>query len=157
MLVRFQIFILFIPLTAGWALSEFKNIRPVISLLLTTILCSVLILAVGSTVFQTDLPELLSQKQQSFLKLADESDAGSIIHIPALKPTVESLIQCLPSGLSTALLRPFITDGKNALSWISSIENTIILLFIFWCVAGRLKMKSNETSVFFWFALFYSM
>lgn len=156
MFAKFQIFLLTFPLLVAWVISERYELNaPVIYLFVFTAVFLVVSL-VGHLFMTFDLPALLAAKQHAFIDLAARENAGSLITIPVLEPTLSGMLKSVPAGFLTALTRPFLTDPGPALSKLFALENMLLLLFILWNV---LKIRNIRIflSPIVLFCLFYAV
>lgn len=156
MFVKFQIFLLTLPLIISWIISErFRQKALLIYMSVFTVVFMLVILT-GHLFMTMDLPALLAAKQQAFFELAEREKAGSLITIPVLKPTVADMLKNAPAGFFTALTRPFFTDPGPALSKLFALENMFVLLFILW---NLLMIRNVRTlmSPLVLFCLFYAV
>lgn len=154
MITKFQVFLLIIPLIVAWGLSMKLKTKPLFIYGLVSAAFVLLLIIPGTINSRFDLPLLLAQKQNSFINLAETTQAGSIMQIPQLEPSLFSVLWHAPSGFLNALLRPNLLDGGGALNLIAGIENTIILIFGIWCLL-RTKFRTVKNEPLLWFCIFY--
>lgn len=94
----------------------------------------------------------LSQKQLDFKKLAagelvDTNNkpilpANSAIHINELQPTLISFVKNSPQAILNVLLRPFLWEANSPFLLLAALENTLIILFISFCVIFRRPLNT---------------
>lgn len=156
MFAKFQIFLLTLPLFIAWVIAErYKLKAPLVYLsVFTTVFLTISL--TGHLFMTLDLPALLAAKQRAFLELAERENAGSLITIPILEPTVTGLLKNVPAGFLSALTRPFFTDPGPALSKLFTLENMLLLLFIIWN-AFRIRNIRILLSPLVLFCLFYAV
>ena len=145
MVTKFQVFFLLIPIFISWIFfPTFKN-KPFKVLLPVATLFFGIVSAFDLTYNNLGIINLLHAKQSAFFNLAVESDAGSLINIPKFEPSFKGLISVIPSGFITGFIRPFITDTKNMLMFVSGIENTLILSFgVYAIIKGSFRNILNS-------------
>jgi len=98
----------------------------------------------------------LSQKQYEFNQLASGNltdansniikQAGSIIYIAPLEPTLSSFIRNSPAALKNTFLRPFPSDIKSPFMLLAGFESLLILFiaivcFIFMMPVNKIKWE----------------
>lgn len=156
MFAKFQIFLLTLPLIIAWVISEkYKFKAPLVYLAVFTAVFLVVSL-VGHLFMTFDLPALLAAKQRAFFELAKRENAGSLIAIPILEPTMAGLLKSVPTGFLTALTRPFFTDPGPAMSKFFTLENMLLLLFILWNVFKIRDIRILLSPIVL-FCLFYAV
>jgi hypothetical protein len=154
---KFQVFVLVIPLLIAWWLSKKVRFHPALIFTTVCIIYFGILISPPSILFGGfELTNLLAQKQQAFFVLAQASNAGSAITIPAIKPEPWSILLHAPLGFFNALTRPFLTDVGPILTIISSVENTLILLFGVYSIL-KFRKANIIGKVIPWFCLFYTV
>jgi len=154
---KFQVFVLIIPLLIGWWVIYKYKIHALIVFPTTCIIYfGFLLTPLFTNLTGLHLATLLAQKQHAFYELGEIAKAGSVISIPVLEPTAASILMNAPLGFLNALFRPFITDSGPVLTLISSIENTLVLLFGLICIF-RFNRKNTTGKILPWFSLFYTL
>jgi len=144
---RFQIMLLTLPALMAWWISvRFPKFGLIVFPGMVTIIVSLFFLL--PVVFPSaDLSALLFNKQQSFINLATETGAGSMITPITFTPNPLDILLHAPLGFITTLVRPFITDTGNVLLLISGIENVFILLFGVYCFINFRKNFRESSSL----------
>lgn len=88
----------------------------------------------ADTIFVTN-----STDTSSFKLMWDLPEAGSMIHIQKLEPTVWSLIKTAPGALYNTLCKPGLFSSRSLLEKIAALENIFTLLFLALCIWFRKK------------------
>jgi hypothetical protein len=151
---RFQILVITLPGLVAWLIAAKTSAKPVVVFPLILSGCLLTVALFSNSAPFLDLPDLLYRKQQSFLSLATDTQAGSLIGVIPFKPEFSSLLLYAPVGFLTALCRPFVTDATNPLLWLSALENMMILCFGMYCLVFA-KRKEISTNSLFIFCLFF--
>lgn len=79
----------------------------------------------------------------------DLEKSGSYINIPLLHPTWTSILKNSPNAFFTTLFRPHIFEAKKVMTFVSAIENTLIVLFILTCILFFRKEIKNKELIYF--------
>lgn len=99
--------------------------------------------------FGLDLPNIVANKQNDFIRYANSlPNVGSIIHLPALEPSFTSIAKNTPNALFNSFFRPTIFESKNTFMLMSALENTFIAVLFVLCIVFYKKNKNRE---FLWF------
>jgi hypothetical protein len=86
-----------------------------------------------------DFPQIVVNKQQSFLQL---QGGASAIPIKELKPTATSFLKNTPQAITLAFLRPYPGDVRDLLSLVACVELDLMLLMV---VLFLLFREKNST------------
>ncbi len=156
MVSKFQVFMLVPPLMAAWFVSARFNVKPWLSFPGFVIFYYGVLLVSGGGGSDNNLLVLLVEKQTAFFRLAEAANAGSVIKIPVLEPTLISLLSNIPSAFVNTLLRPNITDTSPVLTLVSGIENSLILIFGIICLL-KFNNRALSGKIVPWFCLFYTL
>ncbi|OPZ96678.1 MAG: hypothetical protein BWY70_01696 [Bacteroidetes bacterium ADurb.Bin408] len=76
-----------------------------------------------------------------------------MVHIGKLQPNLGSFLKNAPRALFNVFFMPHVFMKQSFLSWLSSIENLLLLLMLI-ITSLHLKIK-NRTVPLFWFCLFF--
>ncbi len=80
--------------------------------------------------------------------------AGSAIEMDQLKPTYGSLFRTAPKAMYNALAKPGLLSAKSMFERISSLENSLVLLFLILCTIWcRTGMNKNLFSLCFFLSV----
>ncbi len=98
---------------------------------------------------QYNVLEILSQKQNSFVYLAESLNAGSLVNRNLLQPSVSDFILKTPKALYTVFFRPFIFEVNSPFTLMAAIENMMFLiLFIFSLFFFKFKKENINILLF---------
>ncbi|MCX7862017.1 MAG: hypothetical protein N2449_03410 [Bacteroidales bacterium] len=75
--------------------------------------------------------EIVTIKQHNFINMSEAFNAGSKIYLPYLDDNIISFALLTPIALINTLFRPFIWEAHNILSLLASLENIVLLLWMF--------------------------
>ncbi len=79
-----------------------------------------------------NLPQMLANKYAHAAKEAAYFNAGSIIEIPEVFPSITSILEASATGVWNMLMRPYPFEADTMLKVLSTIENFVYLSFIIW-------------------------
>ncbi len=87
----------------------------------------------------------LHQQQIVFMKFAVYNQAKSLIELIPFSPDALSVLKRSPQALWTSLMRPYFTEAKSIIQYISAFENIMITGFIIYLIwkAKRNPVKRN--------------
>ncbi len=150
---KFYIFLIFIPLCLAylWSLkaSILKSGLKYVLILSVTVLLG---LFIGFLFPQYDIIHILVRKQNDFLLLAQNTNAGSIINVDPLQDSISSVVTAILPGFIRVLTLPYPWDLRNIFSIIPAAENIFSLLMLLTVLVWH---KKNEDDSFFWLCLFF--
>jgi len=156
LLLKPYILILFLPCFASFYISQNVNFLKT-QLIYILSFSFILILAI---ILHYILPEysplyLLARKQNDFINLAHEVNAGSLIHDNYLNPEFIDIVRNAPHGFFTTLLRPHILEVDNFFMLFASLENLLIILFLIiaFIMPSKISKQPPLTYISFWFCL----
>ncbi|HEX5001072.1 MAG TPA: hypothetical protein VFW78_01120 [Bacteroidia bacterium] len=153
---RFQIMVLTLPALSAWWISVRFPKHGIVAFPGMVALVTALFFLLSGVYSDIDLSSLLYNKQQSFIRLATEAGAGSMIKPIKFAPYPSDVLLHAPLGFATTLLRPFITDSGNPLLVMSGIENLFILLLGIYCMLDfRKNFRESSSLLLFsiWFVV----
>ncbi len=146
MFTKFQAMVIITPVVVSAFLIRSVTSRPLLTIAGAGAVFTLLLIGFDYLLADKVILNLLHAKQEAFFSLAHEAEAGSLIKIPRMEPSIWGLIKTIPSGLFTGTFRPFITDTRNIMMLISGIENTVILLFAAYSIYNS-RSKISEISI----------
>lgn len=154
MITKFHSFLLILPALPAWYLASTGKLKGHFAFILTGLIFLSLIYITQLLIPEWNIPELLANKQASFIELGKNSGAASYIEIPVIQPDFFHILLMAPMGFVTSLVRPFITDSGSAMMTLSAIENTGILVFILWTIfKAKWSLINNKTLP--WLCLYF--
>jgi hypothetical protein len=89
--------------------------------------------------------DMVVKKQLEFLQLK----GNSFIAMDTMKPTLSNFIQVAPKALTRVLARPYITESKDLMYLITSIETILLLLIISILLFLKKQHHANKTFIHF--------
>jgi hypothetical protein len=90
--------------------------------------------------------EILAQKQNSFVYLAEKIKAGSLTDNELLQPSLFDFLVKAPKAFYTVFFRPFIFELSSPLMFPAAIENLCILLLMV-IAAFFFKLKKEHSNI----------
>lgn len=117
---------------------------------------------IGFNLYRIDntynLSDLLYYKQLSFLNLAKDTQAGSVVNIPEILPNCWSILSQAPVAILQSLIRPSMGAwNMSSLVKISILENTLFLISIAFLMIANRKQLFFPRDPFSLLCLFFSM
>lgn len=152
--IKLYIFFLFIPCAIAFYFSYRNKAHTIKIFVISFSAYLVLLLTVKYLKPEINFLQMLSEKQKSFIQLANNQKAGSTIHINELKPSAWSLIKNIPQGIFNSLFRPHFFDSQSPFILLSAFENFFIVLMML-IVFVSMNIRKVITNPLFWFSVFY--
>ena len=149
-LMRSYVFIALLPAVFAWALCFIKKYNALLTFSITYLAGAIIFFNINKLVDKINLPQSISNKQQSFEKLGMPH---TYIAVDTLKPTFKSFAGNAPQALSHSLLRPYFTDitmSPFLLPYIIELlaYQVLLVLFIFF---REKKISSRDPFIIFGF------
>ena len=129
---RSQVLVLLMPALLAWFISVKCNRKPVPTFLWTYGLSGLLFFASAWVSPSKNLPGLIVERQQAFLKLQ-----GTRFSLDSLQPTATSFVRVLPQALSHTFIRPTIWEAKGALQIMTAVEIIFFWLLVLLAIIKR--------------------
>ncbi len=149
---KFYLFLFTLPLLTAYLLVErFERKRKGLWFAGTVLLFMILALVVGEIYHDYRLPGILSRKQNDFLFLAREMQAGSRLDVAPLGSGWKDLLLQLVPGFTRTLIRPLPWEGGPLLVVASGIENAVVWMLIAWVM---LFFRKPDSHALFWYVAF---
>jgi hypothetical protein len=101
------------------------------------------------------LVEIIANKQWDFIKLAQNSGAGSYFQIPLLEENLWSLIINTPNAVLNSFFRPFPWEISSPMMLLNTIENMTFFGLIMFCLFVRKNGLEKQQLHFLFFSLTY--
>ena len=96
---------------------------------------------------------ILANKQNDFIRLAEIFDAGSSFKMLPIQPNLISLIKSIPYGIINGFFRPFPTDINKLIHVFPLIENliiyVIIAVLIYKLISLKVKLRIEMQNIIF--------
>lgn len=126
---RSVLLFLLMPALLSWFITvRFrKKIVPVVAIVYGTMA----LLFFGSTLVSSEknLPGIVSQRQQAFLRLK----GNTRYELDSLKPNTSSYLKVLPQAVKNSFLRPYLWEWKGALQGIAALDIIVLFLLLIIC------------------------
>jgi len=132
--LKYYILTILIPLLISNFITAKTKIRPVFIIYLAVIILFFAILLNIYRIFpQYHVLEILAQKQNSFVYLAEKINAGSIYEHRLLQPDIRDFIIKSPKAFYTVLFRPFIFETDSPFILLAAFENSLLVMATVFC------------------------
>ena len=95
-----------------------------------------------------DIVFQVANKQQTFSRFIAEMPAGSSFFIPELSDGL-SIIKNIANALLNTFIRPYYWESNSLFVMISAIENTLVLLCVFFAIWYRTKQDSSAQNILY--------
>lgn len=153
LLLRNFVFIILIPALIAWIIAVKYPKKAFLTFVLVYLFSTIFFFLSGFLSKGTNLPEYVSQRQQSFIELS--KSATSAIPIDSLSPTLKGFLFNTPQSLNHAFMRPYLWE-RNGLAYIPFaleilLAEILFLLFIFF------HKKKKLVDPFIYFCIFSSV
>ena len=108
------------------------------------------------------IDSMLQKAVEASADLKQEYYQGNSFDLGEIDPTISGVLSKFPIATMTGLFRPFLWEARNVVMFASGIENSIILLFVFYVFFRRpgtsLKVMFTNPLVLFCliFAVFFA-
>ncbi|MFL5748361.1 MAG: hypothetical protein ACJ751_27050 [Niastella sp.] len=129
---RSQVLLLLLPALLAWFVSVKFNQKPVAAFLYIYGIGGLLFFASAWISPTKNLPAVIVERQQSFLKLN-----GTRFPLDSLQPTATSFARVLPQALSHTFVRPTIWEAKGALQLMTAVEIIVCWLLVLLAIIKR--------------------
>jgi len=156
LLLKPYILVLFLPCFAGFYISKNNNfLKTQLNYILSFSFLLILAIILHYAWPEYSPINLLARKQNDFINLAIEFNAGSLIHVNYLKPDLLDILRNAPQGFLTTLLRPHILEADTLFTLFASLENMLILLLLIvaFVIPPNLSKQPPITYISLWFFL----
>ncbi len=155
MLTKVYVIALILPGLFAWWFTRNSSRNKII---ITFLAIYLLYFSVGFNTYHLNsdynLAALIFYKQKNFFDLGTIQKA-SMISIPLLECSAESVIKNSPLAFLTTLFRPFITDVHgNPMILLSALENIFIIILIFLCLCS-LNIRQRKMDPFILFCMIF--
>ena len=142
--LRNTLFLGLLHAAIAWVIAE-KLPKRNISIFITVALFSVVSFFTSKYFYNINLPGIIAERQQEFLKLG----GSSVIHITPLQPSFNGFIQNFPEAINHAFFRPYITEVKNSFYIPLFLEVAAFLLLAFFALLTAKKIKRIDNVILF--------
>jgi hypothetical protein len=129
MLLKFYVFVAFIPAILGWYFSETTRLKWKAFPLVFGVL-SIFAIILGAWDSSHNFIHILVRKQHDFINMSIAFRVNSAIQMDYLDENIFSILKAVPFGIINSLTRPWPLEIKNALFVPAMIENLVLLVLI---------------------------
>lgn len=154
--VRFQFALLLTPFVLGYLISLCVGKSSTWSYFIITSATVLTGVLVWNLCLDKPLQDSLQTKREAFINLAEAEQAHSIFNRDPLKTELPGILIEPLKGLYFSMTQP-IELNKQPLIMISSIENALLLILIFYLVYRAVRLKTRIKSNFLLFSLLFSI
>lgn len=151
LLLRNFVFIILIPAIVAWIIAVKYPKKALITFASVYFLSIIFFFISGSFSQRTNLPQYVSQRQQSFIELG--KTANSTLEIDSLAPTWKGFLYNTPQSLNHAFMRPYLWERNNLAYVPFALEvlltEILFLLFIFFHKKKKLVDPLIYCCIFF--------
>lgn len=125
LIYRSQVLLILIPVLMAWYISVKFNRGAIPTYLAVLGIGGVLFFASAWISPSKNLPQVIVQKQQSFMALQ-----GTRFQLDSLQPSVTGFARVLPQAVSHTFVRPYIWEAKGALQLMTAAEIIVCWLLV---------------------------
>ena len=156
MLLKFYVFVAFIPAILGWYFSETTRLKWKAFPLVFGIL-SILAILLGSWDSSYNFIHILVRKQHDFINMSIAFHVNSAIQMDYLDENIFSILKAVPFGIINSLTRPWPLEIKNILFLPAMIENLVLLVLITTVLIQKVKnpIRSSNFVLFCFLFTFF--
>jgi hypothetical protein len=129
MLLKFYVFVAFIPAILGWYFSETTRLKWKAFPLVFGVL-SIFAIILGAWDSSYNFIHILVRKQHDFINMSIAFRVNSAIQMDYLDENIFSILKAVPFGIINSLTRPWPLEIKNALFVPAMMENLVLLVLI---------------------------
>jgi hypothetical protein len=94
-----------------------------------------------------DLPGLITQKHDDFIRLSLYTKAGSTFNIGDFEPTWGDLLKKVPRAFYTGLFQPTFLDVRNPIMLLSALESFVIMFSLILAIAFFQKQNREQVNM----------
>jgi hypothetical protein len=155
-LLKFYVFVAFIPAILGWYFSETTQLKWKAFPLVFGIL-SILAILLGSWDSSYNFIHILVRKQHDFINMSIAFHVNSAIQMDYLDENIFSILKAVPFGIINSLTRPWPLEIKNILFLPAMIENLVLLVLITIVLIQKVKnpIRSSNFVLFCFLFTFF--
>ena len=156
MLLKFYVFVAFIPAILGCYFSETTRLKWKAFPLVFGIL-SFLAILLGSWDSSYNFIHILVRKQHDFINMSIAFHVNSAIQMDYLDENIFSILKAVPFGIINSLTRPWPLEIKNILFLPAMIENLVLLVLITTVLIQKVKnpIRSSNFVLFCFLFTFF--
>lgn len=130
-LIKFYVFVALIPVLIPFIFSLTPYLKKLLFNYGLSLLIFILIaLSMKHISPNLDFIDILSKKQNSFIRMAEYNRAGSCFEIQKIESNLISVIKAVPKGIVNCFVRPLPWNISSKIQILPVVENIMILFFI---------------------------
>ena len=158
MLLKFYVFVAFIPAILGWYFSETTRLKWKAFPLVFGVL-SIFAIILGAWDSSYNFIHILVRKQHDFINMSIAFRVNSAIQMEYLDENIFSILKAVPFGIINSLTRPWPLEIKNALFVPAMMENLVLLVLITIVFIQKVKnpIRSSNFILFCFLFTFFFM
>ena len=149
--IKFYVFICLFPALISFIISNNLKLKPIKVIPITSLIIFILIALLSNIDGSYNPLNILANKQNDFIRLAEIFDAGSSFKMLPIQPNLISFIKSIPNGIINGFLRPFPTDINKLIHIFPLIENLIIYgtiaILVFKLVSSKLQLNEEMRNI----------
>jgi hypothetical protein len=146
--VKFYVFICFLPALISFLICQNWKIKPLKVITITSISLNVLLVILSTLKNSYNPLEILSNKQNDFIKLAEIFNAGSSFKMVPMDPNFNSFLSSIPMGVINGFFRPFPSDINKIIHILPLIENIFLYVLIIYLFYKLFSLKIKLETVY---------
>ena len=151
--VKFYVFICFFPALISFVISNSFKLKPIRVISFTSLILFIFLALLSNIEGSYNPLNILANKQNDFIRLAEIFDAGSSFKMLPIQPDLLSLIKYIPHGIINGFIRPFPTDIHKLIHVFPLIENLIIYVImgvlIYKLISLKVKLRIEIQNIIF--------
>ena len=146
--VKFYVFICFLPALISFLICQNWKIKPLKVITITSISLNILLVILSTLKNSYNPLEILSNKQNDFIKLAEIFNAGSSFKMVPMDPNFNSFFSSIPIGVINGFFRPFPSDINKIIHILPLIENIFLYVLIIYLFYKLFSLKIKLETVY---------
>ena len=146
--IRFQFFLLMVPITVAWLTAALFNKRKQAVFMVTFVAMISGLLASWGTLFDTDFMEVLSKKREAFIALAKTENSNSLFSSSGLDNRFPEILAEPAAGFWHAITQPSLQFKGGVANAIVGVETLAIGLFLCFLVIKILSKRTRHGSIY---------
>ena len=146
--LKFYVFICFLPALISFLICQNWKIKPLKVITITIISLNILLVILSTLKNSYNPLEILSNKQNDFIKLAEIFNAGSSFKMVPMDPNFNSFLSSIPLGVINGFFRPFPSDINKIIHALPLIENIFLYVLIIYLFYKLFSLKIKLETVY---------
>lgn len=151
--LKFYVFICFFPALISLVISNNFKFKPIKVISITSLLLFILIGLFSNIESSYNPLNILANKQNDFIRLAEIFDAGSTFYMSPIEPNMISLIKSIPSAFINGFFRPLPTDIHKLIHVFPLIENILIynllIILVYKLISLKVKLDFEMQNIIY--------